>query len=160
MQRRMGLLLLLFVFVLCTQCSRRNRVGEHVWVTYEGVPVRAYIVEKTGEARVRVQFEGCDSTWQREITTDRITGRLSDAESLRPPMHPACAPMSAVHKGDAVGLAVPYRVGDRIRVKWRRSTYNATIVGLLPPDHMRVHYEGLENAWDEVISTDRVEGAR
>jgi hypothetical protein len=160
MRHRVWSLLLLGEFALCTQCSRRNRVGEHVWVVYEGTPVRAFIVEKTGEARMRVQFEGCDSTWQREMTTDRISGRLSDAESLRPPLHPACAPTSAARKGDAVGLAVPYRVGDRIRVKWRRSSYNATIVGLLPPDRMQVHYEGLENAWDEVISTDRIEGAR
>ena len=146
--------------LLCAGCNRRTRVGEHVWVTYEGAPVRAYIVERTGEARVRVQFEGCDATWQREITTDRIAGQLSDVEALRPPVHLACAPMSAARKGDAFGLTVPYRIGDRIRVKWRRSTYNATIVGLLPPDRLQVHYEGLENAWDEVISTDRIEGAR
>ena len=146
--------------VLIGGCARRNRVGEHVWVLYESRPVRAFIVEKTGESRVRVQFEGCDSTWQREVTTDRITGRVSDAESLHPPALPACAPTTATRKGDTIGLAVPYRVGDRIRVKWRGSSYNATIVEIVPPDRMRVHYEGLENAWDETIATDRIEGAR
>jgi hypothetical protein len=146
--------------VLIAGCARRNRVGEHVWVLYEARPVRAFIVEKTGESRVRVQFEGCDSTWQREVTTDRITDRVSDVESLHPPALPACAPTSANRKGDTIGLAVPYRVGDRIRVKWRGSSYNATIVEIVPPDHMRVHYEGLENAWDETIATDRIEGAR
>ena len=94
------------------------------------------------------------------MTTDRITGRVSDAESLHPPALPACAPTSATRKGDTIGLAVPYRVGDLIRVKWRGSSYNATIVEIVPPDRMRVHYEGLENAWDETITTDRIEGAR
>lgn len=142
------------------QCSRRNRVGEHIWVMYEGVPVRAYIVERTGESRVRVQFEGCDSTWQREITTDRITERVNDTEAARPPTQPACAPSSASHKGESLGLALPYKVGDRLRVRWRNSTYNATVVGVVPPDSVRVHYEGLETAWDETITSDRIEGSR
>src|SRR5512142_2371072 len=153
-------IILITGLLLLTQCSRRNRVGEHVWVLYESRPVRAFIVEKTGESRVRVQFESCDSTWQREVTTDRITGRVSDAEALHPPTLPACAPTSATRKGDAIGLGVPYRVGDRIRVKWRGSTYNATIVGVIAPERVRVHYEGLEAAWDETISPDRIEGAR
>src|ERR1700690_60912 len=84
------------------QCSKRNRIGEHVWVIHEGVPVRAFIVERTGEARFRVQFEGCDATWQREITADRITGRVSEVEAARLPARPACAPTSAARKGDPV----------------------------------------------------------
>ena len=142
------------------QCARRNRIGEHVWVIQEGVPVRAFIVERTGDARVRVQFEGCDATWQREITTDRITGRVSDAEAARLPARPACAPTSAARKGDMVGLAVPVKVGDRIRVRWRGSTYNASVAGIVAPDRVLVHYEGFENAWDEVVPIDRIDGAR
>jgi hypothetical protein len=147
------------LFVLM-HCSRRNRVGEHVWVLYESRPARAFIVEKTGESRVRVQFESCDTSWQREVTTDKITGRVSESEAAHPPAVPACAPTNAARKGDAIGLAAPYRVGDRIRVKWRGSTYNATIVGVVAPERIRVHYEGLESAWDETITTDRIEGAR
>jgi hypothetical protein len=105
--------------LILTQCERRNRIGEHVWVIQDGMPVRAFIVERTGEARVRVQFEGCDATWQREITTDRITRRVSDVEAARLPVRPACAPTSAARKGDPVGLAAPFKVGDRVRVRWR-----------------------------------------
>ena len=153
-------LVVIAMFAVLPQCSRRNRVGEHVWVMYESRPARAFIVEKTGESRVRVQFESCDTSWQREVTTDRITGRVTDAEALHPPAVPACAPTNAGRKGDAIGLTVPYRVGDRIRIKWRGSTYNATIVGVVGPERVRVHYEGLESAWDETIATDRIEGAR
>jgi len=127
---------------------------------HEGMPVRAYIVERTGEARIRVQFEGCDATWQREITADRITGRVNDAEAARLPARPACVPTSAAHKGDPVGLVAPVKVGDRIRVRWRGSTYNASVAGILAPDRILVHYEGFENAWDEVVPTDRIDGAR
>jgi len=148
------------VALVLVQCSKKNRIGEHIWVMQEGIPVRAFIVERTGDARVRVQFEGCDATWQREITTDRITGRVSDVEAMRLPAHPACAPTSAARKGDPVGLASPVKVGDRIRVRWRGSTYNATVAGIMAPDRVLVHYEGFENAWDEVVPIDRIDGAR
>jgi len=153
-------LILVAALAVLPQCGRRNRIGEHVWVLWESRPVRAFIVETTGESRVRVQFESCDSSWQREVTPDRITGRVSEAEAAHPPVAPACAPTSPSRKGDSIGLAVPYRVGDRIRVKWRGSTYNATVLGVVGPDRVRVHYEGLESAWDETIGTDRIEGAR
>ncbi len=145
---------------MLVQCSRRNRIGEHIWVIQDGVPVRAFIVERTGEARVRVQFEGCDATWQREITTDRIAGRVTDLEATRPPTQLACAPTSAARKGDPVGVAAPVKVGDRIRVRWRGSTYNAIVAGILAHDRVLVHYEGFENAWDEVVPTDRIDGVR
>lgn len=150
----------LVVICVLTQCTRRNRIGEHIWVIYEGVPVRAFIVERTGDARARVQFEGCDSTWQREITSDRITGRVSDSEAMRLPARPACAPTSAIRKGDTAGLAAQYKVGDRIRVKWRGSTYSASVAGILATDRVLVHYEGFENAWDEIVPIDRIDGAR
>ncbi len=146
--------------IALTQCSKRNRIGEHVWVVHEGVPVRAFIVERIGEARIRVQFEGCDATWQREITADRITGRVSDAEATRLPARPACAPTSAARKGDPVGLVAPFKVGDRVRVRWRGSTYNASVAGILASDRILVHYEGFENAWDEIVPIDRIDGAR
>lgn len=144
-----------------SSCSRRLRIGEHVWVLNDDVPVRAFIVERTGEARVRVQFEGCDSTWQKEITTDRITGRVSDAEANRPPARPACAPTSNARRGESTaGVSAPVKVGDRVRVRWRGSIYNASVTGITAPDKVLVHYEGLENAWDEVVPIDRIDGVR
>ncbi len=143
------LLVVMCLAIALAQCTRRNRIGEHIWVMHEGVPVRAFIVERTGDARVRVQFEGCDATWQREVTTDRIIGRVGDPEAARLPARPACAPTSATRRGDPIGLSAPVKVGDRIRVKWRGSTYNATVAGVLAPDRVLVHYEGLENAWDD-----------
>jgi len=149
------------VIAAACACSRRVRIGEHVWVLQDESPVRAFVVERTGDARVRVQFEGCDSTWQKEITIDRITGRVSDSESARAPSHPACAPPSAASKGGpTAGPAAPVKVGDRVRVKWRGSTYNASVSGITAPDRVLVHYEGFESAWDEVVPIDRIDGAR
>jgi hypothetical protein len=146
--------------LLVSQCARRNRIGEHIWVVHEGVPVRAYIVEKSGDARVRVQFEGCDATWQREVTTDRIAGRVNDLEAARLPVRPACVSTSATRKGDPIGLVAPVKVGDRIRVKWRGSTYSASVAKILASDRVLVHYEGFENAWDEIVPIDRIDGTR
>ena len=154
-------ILMCFAIAFSPGCSRRLRIGEHVWVIQEGGPVRAFIVERTGDARVRVQFEGCDSTWQKEITADRISGRVSDSEATRPPSRPACGPTNTAWKGDpSVGPTAPVKVGDRIRVRWRGSTYTASVSGIVAADRVLVHYEGFENAWDEVVPIDRIDGVR
>jgi hypothetical protein len=50
----------------------------------------------------------------------------------------------------------PYRVDERVRVRWRGSVYPATITELLGGDQVKVHYLGHESVWDEVISVDRI----
>jgi hypothetical protein len=123
--------------------------------------MRAFVVERSGEARLRIQFEGCDATWQREVTTDRVTGRVSDLEASRLPVRLPCAPTGgASRKGTSAGVISPYNVGDRIRVRWRGSIYNANVAGVIGADRVLVHYEGYENAWDEIVPVDRIEGPR
>jgi hypothetical protein len=107
-----------------------------------------------------VQFEGCDSHWQRDVALDKVLGRLDEAEEARAPGAVACSPVGTASKGGPSGVATPYKVGDRIRVRWRGSVYTASVAGVIAPDRFLVHYEGHEAAWDEVVPLERVEGPR
>ena len=49
---------------------------------------------------------------------------------------------------------------DRVRVTWRGSVYAAIVVGVEGKDRLLVHYEGHENAWDEVVTIDRIVSRR
>ena len=144
---------------LCA-CNKPNRIGEHVWVEWEGQQYRAFIVERSGAARFRVQFEGCDSHWQRDVSLDKIRGRLDAAEESHAPAQVACSPVGLSAKGGPTGVTTSYKVGDRIRVRWRGSVYTASVVSVVGPDRFLVHYEGHENAWDEVVPLERVDGPR
>ncbi len=148
------------VLLLAAACNKPYRVGEHVWVEWDGQRYRAFVVERQGAARLRVQFEGCDSHWQRDVALDKILGRLDEAEEGRAPATVACSPVGPTAKGGPSGVATPYKVGDRIRVRWRGSVYTASVAGVVGPDRFLVHYEGHEAAWDEIVPLERVEGPR
>jgi hypothetical protein len=38
--------------------------------------------------------------------------------------------------------------------------YPAIVLEVVARDRLRVHYEGLENAWDEVVGLDRLVGRK
>jgi hypothetical protein len=47
-----------------------------------------------------------------------------------------------------------------VRVSWRNSVYPAIVLEVTARDRVRVHYEGLESAWDETVTLDRLVGRR
>jgi hypothetical protein len=49
-----------------------------------------------------------------------------------------------------------YQVGDRVKVRWRGSVYSATVLAVVSAEKYRVHYDGHEAAWDEVVPTSRI----
>jgi len=141
-------------------CAKPFRIGEHVWVDWDGKRYRAFVIERPFGTRLRVQFEGCDSHWTREVSLDKVVGRLDEAEANRPAANVACGPTGPVVKGQAGVVATPYKAADRVRVRWRGSVYTASVVSVVAPDKFLVHYEGHENAWDEVVSLERIEGPK
>jgi hypothetical protein len=151
---------LLLVCALATAgCQRPYRVGEHVLVEWEeGKLYPAYVIEVKG-SRYRVHFEGYDARWDEEIGLDRIKGRAT--EGMTPPPPPAKvlganAPTTGASAKAAAAGINPFKVGDRVRVTWRGSVYAATVVEISGKDRIKVHYEGHESAWDEVVSVERV----
>jgi hypothetical protein len=135
-------------------CRENRRIGEHVLVEYDGQRCAGYIVDKKSESRFRVHFEFEGYDWEDDVTIDRILRRVdgpvapcSMPRTVRATLGLLAAPKAA---------ASPYRVGDRVRVRWRESVYPAVITGVPAPDRVSVHYQGHEDVWDETISVDRI----
>ena len=140
-------------------CKEPYRVGEHVFVEYDEGTYPAFIKEKRGTTKLVVHFEGCDSVWIREVSLDRIKGRIS-SEGARAPKQRryVCTPKEPSPEQKAASGA--YKVGDRVRVRWRGSNYPATIVGIVASDQYLIHYDGHESAWDETVDLERIAGRR
>lgn len=146
--------------LLLTACKKPYRVGEHVLVEWEeGKFYPAYVVEVKG-SRYRVHFEGYDSRWDEDVGLDRIKGRVTG--SITPPPPPekvlgGSAPPAGAASEKALGAVInPFKAGDRVRVTWRGSIYPATVIEVAGKDRVKVHYDGHESAWDEVVSVERV----
>lgn len=151
-----GLLSLLSLLSLLAllACSREPRVGDQVLVERKGAEHPAVIVSVQGPSKFRVHYIGYSDEWDETIPGTRLRGRL-----------PGPIPTNIVPQRGGPGAnpspsasATPsfYRIGDRVRVEWHRSIYNATIVEVLGSERYRVHYEGYGDEWDEDIGLERI----
>ncbi len=141
-------------------CKKPYRVGEYVLVDWEeNRPFAAYITEKTGSARYRVHFDGYDC--DQEVSLERIKGRVQGVPPLPTPGKLPCAHAVPAPSGSAPAvMPAPFKPNDHVRVTWRGAIYSATVLQVVAKDRFLVHYEGLESAWDETVSLDRIVGRR
>jgi hypothetical protein len=51
-----------------------------------------------------------------------------------------------------------YDVGDEVLVEWEKNVYPAVILETQGPTKFKVHYQGYDPIWDEVVARDRVKG--
>lgn len=61
----------------------------------------------------------------------------------------------------AVALAActrAYDVGDHVLVEWEGKNYPAMIIDVPGPGKVKVHYDGYDEMWDEVIPKARLKG--
>jgi hypothetical protein len=141
-------------------CKKPYRVGEYVLVDWEeNRPFPAFITEKIGSARYRVHFDGFDC--DQDVSLERIKGRVEGAVPPPPPGKQPCAHAVPAESSSAPAVTpAPYKPGDHVRVTWRGSVYSATVLSVVAKDRFVVHYEGLETAWDESVTLDRIVGRR
>jgi hypothetical protein len=141
-------------------CKKPFRVGEFVLVDWEeNRPFAAYITEKTGTTRYRVHFDGYDC--DQEVSLDRIKGRVDGPVPLPTPGKLPCAHIVPAPSGSAPAVTpAPFKPNDHVRVTWRGTIYSATVLQVIAKDRFLVHYEGLESAWDETVSLERIVGRR
>ena len=146
---RLAPTLALFAALLLGGCKKPYRVGEYVMVEWEkGRHYPAYIIEKKDDNRFRVHFEGYDSRWDETVDLGRIKGRIEGPISHPPPPEKVAraAGVNPKASGSAAAPISHYKVGDRVKVRWRGSTYSATIVGVVASDRFLIHYDGHETA--------------
>jgi hypothetical protein len=155
---RRGLLLTLCLLWL-SGCSRPYQVGDYVLVEWgeDKLLYPAYIIEKRVNARFRVHYEGYPSRWDEIVPLPRIRGLVEG--KVTPPPPPKRVRLALGLEPEKKGTNVPvsqFKVGDRIKVKWRESVYRANVIEVVSASELRVHYEGHESAWDEVVPATRI----
>jgi hypothetical protein len=60
----------------------------------------------------------------------------------------------------SVGCQETFRVGDEVMVEWEGKHYPAVILTAEGPAKFRIHYDGYDEAWDEVVPKSRIQGLR
>ncbi|WP_437957765.1 hypothetical protein WME76_41735 [Sorangium sp. So ce119] len=80
----------------------------------------------------------------------------------------ACHREQCLHEGSArrmreeeqraSGAGGARKVGDRVDVEWKGSYKPAVITGVVAPGSYRVHFEGYDAQWDEVVTEARIKG--
>ena len=56
------------------------------------------------------------------------------------------------------GCTRAYDVGDKVLVEWEGEIYPAIILEVPGPGKVKVHYEGYDEMWDEVVARNRLKG--
>ena len=56
------------------------------------------------------------------------------------------------------GCRRAYDIGDHVMVEWEGDVYPAMIIEVPGPGKLKVHYDGYDAIWDEVIPRGRVKG--
>jgi hypothetical protein len=69
------------------------------------------------------------------------------------------APLAAVALAGPLALAAckhSYGVGDHVLIEWEGADYPAMILEAPAPAKFKVHYDGYDAVWDEVVPRDRI----
>ncbi|HEX4335124.1 MAG TPA: Tudor-knot domain-containing protein [Polyangiaceae bacterium] len=143
-------------------CHDDYRIGEFVWVDWDGRDYPAYVIDRKHNAKYRVHYDGYDTRWDEDVTVDRVKGRIKGPATVPPPPERVARAMgiSPTPSASAATVSSTFAVGDRVRVRWRESVYTATVMALEGRSKIRVHYEGYGPEWDEVVSEERIIGKR
>lgn len=56
------------------------------------------------------------------------------------------------------GCKRQHAVGDHVLVQWEDNVYPAVVSELVSPTKYKVHYDGYDSIWDEVVVRDRIRG--
>jgi hypothetical protein len=151
--------LLILALGLATGCSRPYQVGDYVLVEWgeDKLLYPAYIIEKKSKSRFKVHYEGYPTRWDETVQLPRIKNRVEGKVTHPPP--PLKVRVAQGLKPEKKGAKVPvsqFKEGDRVKVKWRESVYRATVIEVVSANQLKVHYEGHESAWDEVVPVSRI----
>jgi hypothetical protein len=142
-------------------CRENQRIGDHVIVEYDGRHCPGYVTDKKSDTRFRIHFDSEGYDWEDDVSADHVLGRVQEPIPDCPLPARVRATLGLVETAKSPDrISAAYRVGDRVRVRWRGSVYPASVTRVLAPDTVVVHYQGHEDAWDETINVDRIETGR
>jgi hypothetical protein len=144
---------------LLNACTRPYRVGDRVLVEWgeENLFYPAFIIEKRGKSQFRVHYEGYPSRWDETVALPRIKGMATGDITPPPPPKKVQVARGDTSNGQNKNAPVSqFKEGDRVRVRFRESIYRANVMEVVSATSVKVHYEGHESAWDEVVPVSRI----
>ena len=53
-----------------------------------------------------------------------------------------------------------FKVKDKINVEWKGKDWPATVIQVVGTDKYKIHYDGFDSSWDEVVGPSRIHGKR
>jgi hypothetical protein len=149
-------IVLLAVGLAFSACADTYRIGDQVLVDYDGSRCPGYVIDQKSRTRFRIHFDFEGYEWQEDVSFEKVLGRVKAPTAPCPLPKRVRLALGLQSATAAQPQVSPYRVGDRIRVRWRQSIYPATVLQVAGGDRLVVHYEGHENVWDETITADRI----
>ncbi len=108
--------------------------GDKGQVLWKGTWYPATVLKANGD-QCFIHYNGYGSNWDEWVGPDRI--RLSGGSPI-----PAAA--SSFSEGDAV------------KVLWKGTWYDAHVLKNAGTSRWKIHYDGYDNSWDEVVGPDRI----
>lgn len=146
-----------FVVAAAPACKETYRVGDYVLVDWCDGEYPGYVVARKGRTRYRVHLDGYESRWDTDLAHDKIKRKLEEPVVPSPPLCADVARAMGIQQPEK-GAPALHQPGAHIKVTWRGSVYKATVLSIEGSNRFKVHYEGHDEAWDEVISSDRIVG--
>ncbi len=103
-----------------------------------------------------VAVTGCSLLKKKDKGGDAGVAVVADpgtALAATPPPTP-----TAVASAQPVPAKAALAIGSRGQVLWKGRYYAATVIGPAGPDKYKIHYNGYESSWDEVVGPSRMSG--
>jgi len=149
--------LLWVLLFLVSGCQRPYRIGDYVLVEWgeEKQLYPAFIITKRDDGHFRVHFDGYPSRWDEDVSLDRVKGTVTTRMFPPPPRHVRA--LQGDTQPSPTALLSRFKVGDHVKARWRNSFYRASVLEVVSPGKLKIHYEGHEAAWDETVDISRLE---
>lgn len=123
------LILIAFLFVNIAMAAAQYRVGDKVMVKWQGKWYPANIIAKKSATVYRIHYLGWNSSFDEDVSIKNIKPYVATNAS--------------------------WKVGDKVMVKWGSQWWKAVILEVRK-DGYKVHYEGYDAKWDEVVASSRI----
>lgn len=99
---------------------------------------------------------GCSLLKKKDKAGDAGVAVVADPGAALAATPPPTA--TAVASAQPVPAKAAIAIGSRGQVLWKGRYYAATVIGLAGADKYKIHYNGYESSWDEVVGPSRMSG--
>ena len=134
-------------------------VGDAVDVQWKSSWWKGEILEVKG-SKYRVHYVGWSSTWNEDVTPDRVRARSVSASVGSEETAPAAsaapsATQAAAEPAPKAVAATAWKAGSKVDVNWNGQWWQGQVLSVVGAQY-KVHYVGWASSWDEVVPASRL----